>query len=45
MGWHKASLRTYVVARNKMVTKNKCHLWVVDISKIMPCIPCYVTNC
>lgn len=43
--WHQASHNTYVLARNKMVTETKCHLWVVDTSKIMPCIPCYATNC
>lgn len=36
---------TYVLARNKMVMKTECHLWMVDVSKIMPCFSCYVTDC
>lgn len=41
----KASLYTYVLARNKTVTKSRCHLWVVNMSKITPWISCYVTPC
>lgn len=28
------------LARIKMVMKTKCHLWMVDMSKIMPCFSC-----
>lgn len=42
--WYKTSLNTYVLARNKRVTKIKCHWRVVGRSKIVPCIPCYVTE-